>query len=185
MTDPVSLPGIVQSLSVQLAAFQALLLVASGLHKLIRRARIQAVMHEFAGVPPELARFSVVLVAAAEVLAAWLLWSPSYRAAGAALATLIWSGYFFLMLRAIAQGRRDVDCGCSFGAAAQRPLGAYHVMRNAVLILTAALVAAGSPAGIAGPVLTSQILAAIALLALYGALDQAMALTPPRAGELL
>ena len=184
MTGAVSLSGVVQSLSVQLAAFQAVLLVASGLHKLMRRGRLQAVVQEFAGVPPPLAPFSVVSVAAAEILASGLLWSPSYRAAGGALATLIWGGYLFLMLRAIAQGRRDVDCGCSFGAAAQRPLGAYHVMRNAVLTLMAAVVAAGSPAGSAVPVLASQILAAIALLALYGALAQAMALTPPRAGEV-
>jgi hypothetical protein len=37
----------------------------------------------------------------------------------------------------------------------------------------------------AGLISAAQILAAAALLALYGALDQAMALEPPRAGELL
>jgi hypothetical protein len=49
----------------------------------------------------------------------------------------------------------------------------------------ALLAAAGSAAGATGPVVGSQILAALVLLALYGALDQVMALTPPRRGELL
>jgi hypothetical protein len=49
----------------------------------------------------------------------------------------------------------------------------------------ALLVAAGSAATVTGPVVASQILAALVLLALYVALDQVMALTPPRSGELL
>ena len=105
-------------------------------------------------------------------------------AAGGALALLIWGGYLWLILRAIAQGRRDVDCGCTFGAA-HRPLGAYHVARNAVLTGAAVLVTAGSAAGVSGPVIAPQILAALVLFALYGALDQVMALTAPRGGELL
>jgi hypothetical protein len=44
------------------------------------------------------------------------------------------------------------------------------------------LVSMGSTAG---PVVASQILAALALTALYGALEQVMALTPPRGGVLL
>lgn len=184
MTTAASLLGVIQSLAVQLAAFQAVLLLASGLHKLIRRETTQAVVHEFAGVPRYLARFAVVAVAAAEVLAGLLLWTPSYRAAGGVLAVMIWGGYLLLILRAIAQGRRDVDCGCTFGNA-QRPLGAYHVVRNAGLTSAALLVAAGCAASATGPLIASQMLAAFALLALYGALDQVMALTPPRSGELL
>ena len=62
---------------------------------------------------------------------------------GGALAVLIWGGYLALILRAIAQGRRDVDCGCTFGAA-QRPLGVFQVARNVVLTGAALLVAASS-----------------------------------------
>jgi hypothetical protein len=174
---------VVHWLIVQLAAFQAALLLASGLHKLVRPDRIRAVVHEFAGVPSRLAPTAVMAAAAVELTAGTLLWTPSLRAAGAALAMLIWGGYLFLILRAIAQGRRAVDCGCSFGAA-QRPLGAYQVVRNAVLTAVALLVAVGTAANATPPVLASQILAAFALLALYGALDQAMALMPPRAGAL-
>jgi uncharacterized membrane protein YphA (DoxX/SURF4 family) len=179
-----SMPGVGQELAVQLAAFQAVLLVASGLHKLVRRRRTQDVLREFAGVPRILAPFAVLLVGVAEILAGSLLWVPGFRAAGGALAVLIWSGYLSLIVRAISQGRRNVDCGCSFGTA-HAPLGTYQVVRNLCLIGTAALLAGLSAASVGQAVAAPQILAAVALLVLYGALDQVMALAPPRAGELL
>jgi Methylamine utilisation protein MauE len=185
MTAAASALGVAQSLAVQFAAFEAVLLLASGLHKMIRRERLQAVVREFAGVPATIAPFAVAVVALLELLASLLLWVPSTRAAGGMLAALIWGGYLGLILRAIAQDKRDVDCGCTFGAAAQRPLGVFQVARNATLTGVALLVTAGSAAGAREAVVVSQILAALVLLALYGALDQVMALTPPRRGELL
>jgi hypothetical protein len=184
MTAAASILGVMQSLVVQFAAFEAVLLLASGLHKMIRRERTQAVVREFAGVPHDFAPLAVVAVAVAELLASLLLWMPATRAAGGMLAVLIWGGYLGLVLRAIAQGKRDVDCGCTFGAA-HRPLGVFQVARNVMLTGLALLVAVGSAAGATGLVAASQILAALVLLALYGALDQVMALTPPRSGELL
>jgi hypothetical protein len=184
MTTAPSMLGVIQLLVVQLAAFQAVLLLTSGLHKLTRLGRTRSVIHDFAGVPRYLAPAAGVGVAVTELLVGVLLWTPSYRAAGGVIAVLIWGGYLALILRAIAQGRRDVDCGCTFGAT-QRPLGVFQVLRNGVLVCAALLVAVGSAASDTGPVIASQILAAFALLALYGALDQVMALTPPRRGELL
>jgi hypothetical protein len=184
MTTSASTLGVLQLLVVQLAAFQSVLLLASGLHKLIRRGRTQAVIHDFAGVPLYLAPAAAVFVAVTEMLAGLLLSMQSYRTAGGLLAVLIWGGYLSLILRAIAQGRRDVDCGCSFGPT-QRPLGVFQAVRNMVLAGMAVLVAAGSAATVAGALVPSQVLAAFALLALYGALDQVMALTPLRSGELL
>jgi hypothetical protein len=112
-----------------------------------------------------------------------MLCMPAYRAAGGALAALIWGGYLFLILRAIVQGRREVDCGCSFGAA-PGPLGMYQVLRNAGLTVMGVSVTAFSAAtaGDAGFGLQTA-LAACALLSLYAALDQVMTLMPPRAGE--
>ena len=184
MTAAPTLQGVVQLLVVQFAAFLAVLLPVSALHKLIGRRRAQAVVREFAGVPPRLAPFAIVVVAGTELFASLLLLLTSYRAAGGVLAVLISGGYLLLIVRAIARGRRDVDCGCSFGAA-HRPLGAYQVARNAAVTGVAVLVAAGSAASATVPVGASQILAAFALFALYLALDQVMALQPLRSGELL
>ena len=184
MTSTAPMLDVVRLLAVQFAAFQAVLLLVSGVHKLIRPERLRTAAHEFAGVPRRFAPFALGVVALAELLACLLLWTPSYRGVGGALAALIWGLYLALILRAIAQGRRNVDCGCTFGVA-QHPLGLFQVSRNALLAGMAFLVTAESAAGGAGPIIASQILAAFALLALYGALDQVMALMPPRGGELL
>jgi hypothetical protein len=184
MAAAASTAGVFELLVAQLAAFQAALLLASGLHKLLRQARTRAVVHEFAGVPRSLAPFAVSAAVAAEVLAAGLLCTEAHRTAGGVLAGLIWGAYLALILRSIARGRRDVDCGCNFGAA-RRPLGTYPVVRNMGLAVMAAVVVLGSASAASAAVVGSQILAALALLALYCALDQAMALTPPRSGEIL
>jgi hypothetical protein len=184
MTAAAPTLGVIQLLIAQLAAFLALLLLASGLHKWIRRDRTREAIHEFAGVSRRLAPAAAASIASAEMIAAALLLTESYRTAGGLLAALIWGGYLALILRAILQGRRDVDCGCSFGAT-RRPLGAFHVMRNVVLAGAAVLVSAGAATGFGGPIVPSQVLPALALLALYGALDQVMGLTPPRDGVLL
>ena len=194
MMSTASTAGVMALLAAQLAAFLALILLASGLHKLIRRDRSRAVVREFAGVPRVLAPFTVLAVAAAELLAGLLLLTPAHRTVGGVVAALIWAAYLGLILRAIAQGRRDVDCGCTFGIA-HRPLGAFQVTRNSVLVLMATLVSGSAlTSGSAlvsleftagDSVIASQILAALALAALYGALEQVMALRPPRGGVLL
>jgi hypothetical protein len=184
MSDTASMPGICGELATQLAAFLGFLLAASGAHKFLRQDRVRAAAREFAGVPGRLAPAAVAAMAGAELLASLLLWVPKSRAAGAALAALIWGGYWLLMLRAIARGARAVDCGCTFGAA-HRSLGTFQVLRGAALVALAGFTAVAGAACGAGLISAAQILAAAALLSLYGALDQAMALEPPRAGELL
>jgi Methylamine utilisation protein MauE len=194
MMSSASTGGVIALLMTQLAAFLALLLLASGLHKMIRRDRSQSVVREFAGVPRVLAPFTAMAVAVTELLAASLLLTPAYRAVGGVLAASIWAVYLGLIVRAIAQGRRDVDCGCTFGIA-HRPLGAFQVARNVVLMGMGALVGVGALMGVGaavsmgsaagGPVIATEMLAALALAALYGALEQVMALTPPRGGVLL
>ncbi len=180
ITDP-SVSDVVRELVAQLAAFQAVLLLASGAHKLISRGRTRDVLREFAGVPRALAPYAHWLVSLGEIVAGALLWLPEFRAAGGLLAALIWSGYLLLISAAIVRGRRDVDCGCSFGGA-HAPLGAYQVARNLCLIAAAAAVAAVPAAGVTAPATAQQVLAACALLALYAALDQVMATSAPRAG---
>jgi hypothetical protein len=176
--------GVMQLLATQSGAFMAALLIASSAHKLIRRAHTQAVVQQFAGVPQGLSAYAVAAVSLVEMLAGVLLIVPAQRATGAVLAALIWGSYLGLILRAIAQGRRNVDCGCSFGAA-QRPLGVYQVARNAVLLGLATAVGLESAANVSAAVPAAQLLGALTFLALYLAIDQAMALQPMRSGEAL
>jgi len=170
-------------LSAQLAAFEALLLLVSAVHKLVKWSHSRGVLRQFAGVPASLTALVLAVVCTAEFVAAAMLVTPSTRIAGALLACLLWTAYLTLLLRAIVSGRRDLDCGCSFGSAHR--LGSFHIVRNGVLLGFAMLVVAVCIWSGSDKVQGSQVLAAFALLALYGALDQVMALRPLRGGEVL
>jgi Methylamine utilisation protein MauE len=176
----VSAHEVVSLLASQAGAFLALLLAASSLHKLLLGARARQAARDLSGVPASLAPAAVVVVAIAEMAAAIQLLAPGHRAAGAILCAAIYLVYLLLIVRAIGTGRRDIDCGCSF-AAAHRPLGWFDIVRNSLLVMLAVFVAVGGEAAMPIP----QLLAAAALLALYGALDTLRSVRPMRRGEVL
>jgi FtsH-binding integral membrane protein len=178
-----SLGSAVQSFAAQMATFQAMLLAASAVHKAVRWTHSLTVMRQFAGVPGALAGTSLGVATAVELAAGALLMVPAFRTTGAVLAALIWTLYVALIVRAIVQGRRDVDCGCSFGPTS-RPLGTFQIARNLVLAALALFIAWVSAFGGAIPAQGTFVLGGLALLALYGALDQVMALQPLRSGEM-
>ncbi len=179
----VSTPGVDRILAAQLAAFLALLLAASAAHKWLRWEHTRAVVREFAGVPSAVTPAAALAASLAESAAAVLLFLPDYRVLGALLAASILTVYLALIARSLLAGRRDVDCGCSFGPG-RHALGAFEAVRNAVLLVLAFFVAASAARG-APAIAASQVLAAVALLALYGALDQVMGLQPMRRGAVL
>ena len=182
MTSEVSLATALQLLIAQLAIFQALLLIASAIHKIAKWRHSQGVLRQFAGVPVSMAAVTLCAAIAGELVAAAGLVLPAYRPMGAILAALLWVVYLGLILRAIAKDRRDVDCGCSFGSAS-RPLGAFQITRNAILVGLAVMVAVVSALIGSVGAQASQGLGAVALLLLYAALDQVMSLRPLRRGE--
>jgi hypothetical protein len=167
-----------------MATFQAMLLAASAVHKAVRWTHSRNVMRQFAGVPGVLAGTSLGVATAVELAAGAQLLVPAYRTTGAVLAALIWSLYVALIVRAVVQGRRDVDCGCSFGPTS-RPLGSFQIARNLALAALAVFIAWVSASGGSVPAQGTFVLGGLALLALYGALDQVMALQPLRSGELI
>jgi hypothetical protein len=179
-----SLGSAVQSFAAQMAMFQAMLLAASAVHKAVRWTHSRNVMRQFAGVPGILAGSSLGVAIAVELAAGAQLLVPAYRTTGAVLAALIWTLYVALIVRAVVQGRRDVDCGCSFGPTS-RPLGSFQIARNLVLAALAVFIAWVSASGGSVPAQGTFVLGGLALLALYGALDQVMALQPLRSGELI
>jgi Methylamine utilisation protein MauE len=179
-----SLGSAAQSFAVQMATFQAMLLAASAVHKAVRWTHSRNVMRQFAGVPGVLAGSSLGVATAVELAAGAQLLVPAYRTTGAVLAALIWTLYVALIVRAVVQGRRDVDCGCSFGPTS-RPLGSFQIARNLVLAALAVFIAWVSASGGSVPAQGTFVLGGLALLALYGALDQVMALQPLRSGELI
>jgi Methylamine utilisation protein MauE len=183
MTPSSTSPGVAMLLSAQLASFLAVLLAASAIHKGLNWQRTRRVVQDFAGVP----RFAASAASAAaclyELLAAGLLFMPAYRASGALLGAVIFGVYLLLIVRALAKNRREVDCGCSFGPS-RHALGAFEAWRSAGLTASALLVAVCAAYG-AAPVAASQAFGALALLAIYAAVDQVMGVRPMRQGAVL
>jgi hypothetical protein len=201
LTPDFSAAALGQVCEAPLAEFLSLLLATAALHKALRPDRARRAVAELTGLDWTLAGWALAMAAAAEALAALgLEWSVSRRDA-ALLAAGLWAAYGACIAAALLRGRRDLDCGCSFGAT-HRPLGRFHLVRNALLVALAlgvALLAAipGQPGSIdagaidaavavdgvgAGVRLASAALAALALFALYGALDHVMALGELRRG---
>ena len=196
MPATASIWAVLELVEIQLAVFLALLLSVAAVHKMIWGARARRAAGTLTGMEWSRAGVAVKLATFAELGAAGLLAIPAFRAGGALLAALLWSVYFALIARSIVVGRRDADCGCSFGAA-HRPLGPYQLLRGASLVLLALAVAAlcamraGRDAAVASlggaggsAMLISEGLAAVAMLAIYAALDHLMALRPLRAGDI-
>jgi hypothetical protein len=182
-TAAASMQDVGRILAAQLAAFIGLLLAASAGHKWLRWEHTLGVLREFVGVPRAAAPTTAMMVGVIECAAAALMFLPAHRLFGALLAATVLIAYLALIVRSLTVGRRDVDCGCSFGAP-RHALGAFEVTRNAVLAVLALGVAVSSARG-AAAIAASQVLGAAALLALYAALDQLIGLQPMRKGAVL
>jgi hypothetical protein len=201
VTSDFSIVALGQACEAPLAGFLSLLLATAAVHKVLRPQRARRAVAELTGLGWSGAGFALGAAAAAEALAAVGLEWTSLRCQAALLAACIWAAYGVSVASALLRGRRDVDCGCGFGAT-HRPLGGFHLLRNALLVAIAlgvSLLAAISRAGgaVEGGLLDAAIpdatvsaavriataaLAALALLAIYGALDHVMALGELRRG---
>jgi hypothetical protein len=99
---------------------------------------------------------------------------PACRAWAALAAAGLWSLYLALILRALAAGRRDLDCGCAFGVRRNR-IGAFEVSRN-LLLIAAAIGVASASRNAPPPIGVMEVLAALAMLSLYAGAEQTAAL---------
>lgn len=162
-------------LDTYVAGFLAVLLIASALHKSLDRRRLAGSVEALIGVGGRLALLVLVLAALVEFAAGAALILPATRLYGAVAAAVIWSLYLRLILRAVGEGRADIDCGCAFGRRSA-PLGLFEAGRNLTLVALAAATAAG--AAHAPAVGALEALAGLGLFTLYVAIDQISALVP-------
>lgn len=193
MSAEFPMAGVLAVLCAETAWFLALVLAGAALHKLYAQSRARRAAAELLGVSWRGAGLAVWVAAATEGLAALCVVNPSSRGAGASLAAVLFAVYLGVMARAIFVGRRQIDCGCSFGTT-HRPLGSWQILRTASLMLLAAAVAglAHGPAvrefasvyATSPGELACESMAALAFLALYVALDHVLALRPLRDGVL-
>ncbi len=169
---------VIAALDGYIAAFLAALLIASALHKAVDRRRMSASVAALVGGGggPAHGLAMLGLAGGVELACGLALLAPPTRPLGAVAAATLWSLYLLLILRALAAGRRGLDCGCAFGRKTA-PLGYAEVVRNLTLILLGLMVA-----GFAGPYAVGvlEILAGLGLLVLYVAVEQVTAGAIPR-----
>ncbi len=159
----------------ELALFLALLLAVSAGHKIVAHQRLGEAAARLAGVPQSLGPLVSNAAAAVELAAGLALLFPGTRPIGALIAAVLWSGYALLLARRI--GSR-LDCGCSLKRS-EKLITTLYPARAALLAAFAILVAflPAPPATLLTP------FAAAALLALYFAADELIAIPRPAWSE--
>jgi len=122
------------------ATIVAAILFADAAHKLRAPHRFARQLEDYELLPGGLVGITARLLPVAELMTAIALLLPITRSAGALAAAVLLGAYTVAIAINLARGHRDIDCGCS-GPGLERPLGAPLIVRNAVLLGMAALVA--------------------------------------------
>lgn len=114
---------------------------AAAWHKLAARREFSAVLRAYRLLPEGWEPVAGPALAAAELAVAVGLWVPQLRL-HATLAGMVLLGLYAAAIGLnLGRGRRDIDCGCTWGGAPQ-PLSGWLLLRNAILLLPLGLVAA-------------------------------------------
>lgn len=159
------------ALSLGLALPLAALLGASAIHKARDLGRFAATIDAYQMLPQGSGRFVAPILSATKGAAAvGLVLTPARQEAGL-FAAALFVAYGAAMAFNLALGRRNIDCGCSFGVGDHR-ISTGLVFRNAVLAaasLVAAVPMAARPLGLFD--LLSVAVAALAAAALYSGFE--------------
>jgi hypothetical protein len=159
------------ALSLAFALATAALFAAAATHKLLDLSAAATSIRAYRIAPSGLAPAVAPVIAAVEGAIAIGLLFPASRAGSGLAAAFMLALYAGAMLFNLRRGRRDLDCGCSFGAGGNR-ISEALVARNAALAIIA-LVAAMAPGARALTALDigSAIGFALAAAALYLAFE--------------
>jgi hypothetical protein len=164
----------------QVAAFLAVLLAASALHKALNLRASAASAVLLAGLRPAWGGAAVALAMGLEAASGVGLATSAHRGAAALGALVVFGLYLLFLARAVLAGRTAIDCGCRFGGAAHRHIGAFELGRNAMLVLLAALVAIVASTGLTGGLGLRHVLVGLAGFAVYLAIEAVAGLEPRR-----
>ncbi|MGQ0619591.1 MAG: MauE/DoxX family redox-associated membrane protein [Panacagrimonas sp.] len=130
------------------ATVLAVLLASAGLHKLQDLAHFREVSRRYRLVPAVLIPAFALFIPLAEIAASLLLLVDATRLVGGILAVALLSLYAVAIGINLIRGRRDLDCGCSWGVdgrSGSNGLSSALVLRNVALVAMAGLVAASVP----------------------------------------
>jgi len=126
------------------AVFLGALTGGAGVHKLAAPDQFRQVLSAYGLLPPSLTPIAAWIIPFVDLTVALMLFMmllvPSVGGAGAVLAAALFAFYGLAIAINLLRGRRDFDCGCSWGGAGNAGQGQIHwglVIRNAVLVALA------------------------------------------------
>lgn len=138
----------------------------AALHKLRGLPEFRAVLENYRILPAPLLKSAVGVVIAAETFAALAIWWPALRVVAATTAVVLLVAYALAIALNLYRGRREIDCGCSFGNSAQ-PLSWALPLRNALLVVPCAIAGLGASTSLPALGVPVAFFAATALAILY------------------
>ena len=164
--------SILSNLAGQLAAFIAVLLVSSAVHKASKFRRTAEATARLTGLRTEWASPLAMLSIVTEISSALLIFYSDTRQLGAVTVTGLWLFYLAFIVRSLAKGNSGLDCGCSFGKKAS-PLGPFEIYRNLFLICASAFVGVANEISVPMPIRAFELFVGVAGMAVYATVDQA------------
>lgn len=134
------------------AVFLGVLTGGAGVHKLAEPGRFRQTLAGYGLLPSSLTPVAARIIPAVELAVALMLFMmllmPSVGGFGAVLAAGLFAFYGLVIAVNLLRGRRDIDCGCSWGRSGSTGEGRIHwglVARNAVLVALALAVVLMDP----------------------------------------
>ena len=129
----------------------ALIFGSAALGKIRNRAHFTAVLRDYQILPASCMAPAAAIVIAAEGFVTLAIWFPPLRETAAGVAVALLVAYALAIALNLWRGRREIDCGCSFGIAeggSGEPISWVLPLRNGILAsicLIAGLPGAHSP----------------------------------------
>jgi uncharacterized membrane protein YphA (DoxX/SURF4 family) len=130
---------------IALSLMLSYVVVDAGLHKVRNPRHYAAVIDDYRVLPRNSGWHAVWLAGGLEIAAGVAILLPPLHRAGLLLCALLLAAYLVAIALNLWRGRREIDCGCGAPDQAQGLSGAL-LLRNALLVLAALLLAAAQPA---------------------------------------
>jgi len=144
----------------------ALVFGSAALGKLRNLAQFTQVLRDYQILPARCVAPAAAIVIAAEGFITLAVWWRPLRAAAVCVAVILLASYALAIALNLWRGRREIDCGCSFGGTGE-PISWVLPLRNALLASVSVIAGLPETRELSGPGWGVAVVAAAALALCY------------------